>query len=77
MLGGGGGEGVHIQGIQRLWAPPGDFDLLLIPWTGDLGSGRRLVGGGQELVMGEGDVEEDEKNLQQGGGGVAGVWILI
>ena len=23
VLGGGGGEGGHLQGIQRLWAPPG------------------------------------------------------
>ena len=33
----GGGEGGHCQDIQRLWAPPVDGDLLLIPGTGDLG----------------------------------------
>ena len=34
---GGGGEGGHHQGFQRLWAPPGDGDLLQIPRAGDLG----------------------------------------
>ena len=33
----GGGEGGHRQGFQRLWAPPGDGDLLQIPETGDIG----------------------------------------
>ena len=32
-----GGERVHIQGLQRLWAPPGDGDLVLIPRAGDIG----------------------------------------
>ena len=26
---GGGGEGGHHQGFQRLWEPPGDGDLLI------------------------------------------------
>ena len=34
---GGGGEVGHRQGFQRLWAPPGDGDLLQIPRTGDIG----------------------------------------
>ena len=29
-LGDRGGAGSHLQGIQLLWAPPGDGDLLLI-----------------------------------------------
>ena len=64
-------------GIQRLWNPPGDCDLLPINVTGDLGGGRRLTGGGQELVTGKGCVEEDEENPQQGWGGSAGVWLLL
>ena len=44
-------------GIQRLWNPPGDGDLLPITVTGDLGSWRQLAGGGQELVTGKGCVE--------------------
>ena len=44
---GGGGEGGHLQGFQRLWAPPGDGDLINIPGTGDLGYGRQLAGGGE------------------------------
>ena len=67
-LGGGGGAGGHLQGIQRLWAPPGYGDLILIPGAGDIGSGRQLSVGGQELVTGDGSVEEDAKNPQQLGG---------
>ena len=47
MICGRGGEGGHRQGFQRLWAPPGDGDLLQIPGTGDLGDGKRLAGGGE------------------------------
>ena len=39
-MGGGGGEGGNQKEIQHLWDPPGDSDLLLIPGTGDIGSGR-------------------------------------
>ena len=39
-LGRGGGAVGHLQGIQRLWAPPGYGDLLLIPVAGDLCGGR-------------------------------------
>ena len=56
-LGGGGGAGGHLQVIQRLWAFPGDGDLLLIPGAVDLGGGQRLAGGGQEFVTVEGGVE--------------------
>ena len=34
---GGGGEGGHRQGLQRLGGPPGDGDLLQIPEMGDFG----------------------------------------
>ena len=54
-----GGETGNYQVFQCLWAPPGDDDLLLIPGTGDLGGGRRLDGGGKELVTGEGGMEDD------------------
>ena len=53
-LGGGGGAGGHLQGIQCLWAPLGYGNLLLIPGAGDLGGERRLTGGGQEFVKGKG-----------------------
>ena len=46
-LGGGGGEGGHLQGIQRLWAPPVDDELPPIPMTGDIGRRQQLAGGGQ------------------------------
>ena len=46
-IGGGGGEGCHFQVFQRLWAPPGDGELLQIPGVGDLGGGRGLSGGGE------------------------------
>ena len=38
-IGGKGGLGGHLQGIQRLWAPPEDGDLLPILGAGDLGGG--------------------------------------
>ena len=28
-------EGGHLKSIQRLWAPPGDSDLLMVPGTVD------------------------------------------
>ena len=46
---GGGGEGGHRQGFQRLWAPTGDGNLLQIPRTGDIVNGRRLDKGGKEI----------------------------
>ena len=46
-LGGGVGEGGHIQGIQLLWAPPAYGDLLRIPGTFDLGYGQQLADSGQ------------------------------
>ena len=62
---GGGGTCGNHQGIQILFAPPGDGDLLLIHRAGDLVGGRQLSGGGQEFVMVKGSVEEDDKNPQQ------------
>ena len=76
-LGGGGGLVSHLQGIQRLWAPPGDGDLLLILGAGDLGNGQQLAVGGQEFVTGKEVVEEDDKNPHHGGFGAAGVWIFL
>ena len=76
-ISGGGGEGGQLQVFQRLWAPLRDGDLLQIPGTGDLGGGRRLSDGGEELVPGKDGLEEDIVNTQQGGGGAAGVRILF
>ena len=72
-----GGNGGHLQGFQRLWEPPGDGYILQIPGTGDLGGRRQLAGGGEELVPGEGGVEEGDANPHQGGGIAAGVRILF
>ena len=60
--GGRGGADSHLQGIQCLWAPPGDGGFLPIPGVGDIGSGRQLAGSSQELVTGEYGVEEDDGN---------------
>ena len=46
-LGGRGGEGGNLQGIQRLWEPLVDGDLLPIPGVVNLGGGRQLTDGGQ------------------------------
>ena len=73
---GGGGEGGPCQGFQSLWASPGDGDLLQIPRAGDLGDGRQLAGGGEELGPGEGGVEEDAADNQQGGS-ASGVRLLF
>ena len=48
----------------------------MIPGTGDLGGVHLLAGGVQELVPGEGGMEEDDQNPQQEGGGAAGVRIF-
>ena len=76
-LGGGGGAVGHLQVIQRLWAPPGDGNVLSITGAGDLGGRQRLADSGQEFVTGKGGVEEDDKNPHHGGGGAAGVWIFL
>ena len=36
----GGVEGGHIQGLQRLWMPPGDGELFQILGVGDIRGGR-------------------------------------
>ena len=38
-LGGEGGAGSHLQGIQRLYSTPGYGELLPIPGEGDIGGG--------------------------------------
>ena len=43
------GGGRSPLGKQRLWAIPGDGDLLPIPGEGDLGGGRKFSGGGIEF----------------------------
>ena len=39
-ISGGEGDGGHRQGFQRLWAPPGDGNILQITGEGDLGNGK-------------------------------------
>ena len=53
----GGGEGGHRKGFQRLWDPPGDGKLLRIPGAGDIGNGKRLDGGGEEIGLGKKGLE--------------------
>ena len=55
------------QGFQRLWVPHGDVGLLQIPREGDIGNGRRLASGGEELGLAKDGVEEDVVDTQQGG----------
>ena len=76
-LGREGGADGHIQDIQRLWAPSGDGDLLLIPGEGDIGGRRGLAGGGREFVKGEGIVEEYDEDPHKVEGGAAGVQIFL
>ena len=52
-----GGEGRHRQGFQRLWAPPGDGDLLQIPGVGDLEDGWQLTDCGEEIGPGKEGLE--------------------
>ena len=52
-ISGGGGEGGHRQGSQRIWAPPGDGDILQMPGSSDIVNGGRLAGGGEELGPGK------------------------
>ena len=72
-----GGEGGHYQRFQRLWAPPGDGDLLQIARTGDIGDGRLLPGGGEELGLGKDGVEEDIADTHHGGSNALGVRLLF
>ena len=37
--GSGGGEGGHIQGLQRVWTHPGDGELFKILGAGDISDG--------------------------------------
>ena len=76
-INGKGGEGGHRQGFQRLWAPPGDGNLIQIPGTGDIGGIRRLAGGGEELVPGKVGVEEDDAHFHKGGSYSAGVRLIF
>ena len=56
-ISGGGVKVGHCPGFQRLWVPPGDGDLLQIPGEGDLESGQRLTGSGEELGSGKEGLE--------------------
>ena len=76
-ISGGGGEGGHRQGFQRLWAPTGDGDLLQIPKAGDIGNGKQLAGGGEELGLIEDGVKEDVAHPHQGGSDASGVRIIF
>ena len=52
-------------------------DILQITGTGDIGVRRQLAGGGEELFLGKGGLEEYGTHPQQGGGGPAGVRLLF
>ena len=54
---GGRGEGGHRQGFHRIWAPPEDGELLIIPGVGNLSDRLRLAGGGEELGPGKDGLE--------------------
>ena len=73
----GGGEVGYQQGFQSLLAPPGYGDLLQISRAGDLGDGRRIDGGGEELGPGEDFVDEDVVDSQQWGSNAVSVWLLF
>ena len=62
---GGRGEGGHQKGFQRLWASPGDGDLLQTPSAGDISDGQQLAGGGEEIGPGKDGLEEDVADTQQ------------
>ena len=76
-ISGGGGEGGHRQGFQRLCATPGDDELLQITRAGALGNIRRLVGSGEELGTGKDDVEENAAVNQQRGSNASSVRLLF
>ena len=44
--------GGHRQGLQHLWAPPGNGEPLQIPVIDDLGGRIQLNGVSEEVVMG-------------------------
>ena len=43
--------GGHRQGLQHLWAPPGNDEPLQIPVMDDIGDRRQLNGVSEEVVM--------------------------
>ena len=45
-------EGGHHHVFQRLWAPPRDGGLLQITGVGDIDGVKKLVGFGEELLLG-------------------------
>ena len=47
---GGGGDVGYLLGLQRLWAPLGYGDPLLIPRKGDIRGRQLLTVGSEELV---------------------------
>ena len=53
------GTGAYFTGVQHLWAPPGDGNILQIPGEVDLGGGWRLDLSDTEFGKGVGGVEED------------------
>ena len=77
ISGEGGGEVGRRQGFLCIWAPLRDGDLLQIPRVGDLGDGRRLSFGGEELGPGKGGVEEDVAYHHQGGSDASGVRLIL
>ena len=59
-VGGRGGKGGHLTGVQLLWSSPWDGDLLHIPGETNIDKGQLLAGGDTEYGEGAGGVEEDD-----------------
>ena len=59
-ISGRGGDIGHCQIFQRLWAPPGDGELLQIPGMGYLGGIQQLAGSDEGIVPVKGSLEEDD-----------------
>ena len=70
-------EGGCRQGFYRLWDSHGDGDLLQIPRAGDLGNGKRLAGGGEEIGSGKDGVEKDVADTQSGGSDASGIRLIF
>ena len=70
-------KGRHLKGVQSLWMPPLDGDLLQIPGENDLSGEWWQTGGGLEYIKVKGGVEEDDEDPHKGGGGSVGVRIFL
>ena len=72
-----GGKGGNLKGVRRLWAHPQYGPILQVPGESDIDGGWWLNGSDPESDKGTGGLEEDDKDLKQGGGEAVGVRIFI